>query len=197
MAVSRLRAFSIPVRADRLSTAQTLFFRFISHRTRPKAPRSSTLSDGRGERRDLRRYLADMDLPDALPKRVTPAPWPTVAGERHDLRRHWDNMNCTPIDALEALAVVLAPYLSPLLTGALPRPFSQADGERPPGAGRAKFLRTWRRARDAGDAGAWAEGRARLMSEEAWARWSRTERARVLEPATPLLEELGGRRVGA
>jgi hypothetical protein len=101
-------------------------------------------------------------------------------------------------DALRALAEVLAPYLVPLLSGAPGRPFSQADGQRPPGAGKPKYLRTWRRARDAGDAGAWAEGRARLMSQEAWARWSRTEAPAVAKPAAPsLLEELGARRVGS
>jgi len=49
---------------------------------------------------------------------------------------------------------------------------SQRDGERPKGAGPVKYLRTHRRARDAGDAEAWCEGRARLMTAACWARWS-------------------------
>jgi hypothetical protein len=103
-----------------------------------------------------------------------------------------------PSEALHALAVVLAPYLAPLIAGASARPFSQRDGELPPGARRVKFLRTWRRARDAGDAGAWSEGRARLMSPDCWARWARSERspaATAPPPAPSLLEELGARRV--
>lgn len=102
--------------------------------------------------------------------------------------------------ALRALAVVLAPYLAPLITGASSRPYSQRDGELPPGARRVKFLRTWRRARDAGDVGAWAEGRARLMTPECWAKWSRTERppavAKAPPPSPSLLEELGAKRTG-
>lgn len=102
--------------------------------------------------------------------------------------------------ALQALAAVLAPYLAPLLTGAESRPFSQRDGERPSGAGRVKYLRAWRRARDEGDAGAWAEGRARLMNAEAWARWSRisTPAPVTTAPAAPsLLDELGAKLVGS
>ncbi len=104
----------------------------------------------------------------------------------------------SPADAaLRALAAALAPYL-PLATGAPGRPYSQHDGERPPGAGKAKYLRTWRRARDAGDAGAWAEGRARLMTAEAWAAWSRTAKAAPPPTPTPsLLDELGAVRVSS
>jgi hypothetical protein len=104
-----------------------------------------------------------------------------------------------PSDALRAFAEVLAPYVAQFLTCAESRPYSQADGQRPPGAGRIKYLRTWRRARDAHDAGAWAEGRARLMSAECWSKWSRTERAPVVAaPAAPsMLDALGARRVGS
>lgn len=102
-------------------------------------------------------------------------------------------------EALQALASVLAPYLTPLLNGAPARPFSQRDGELPAGAGRIKYLRAWRRARDAGDAGAWAEGRARLMSAEAWAKWSRTQalpKAAPVPEAPSLLAQLGAKRCG-
>jgi hypothetical protein len=106
-----------------------------------------------------------------------------------------------PAEALRALAAVLAPYLVPHLSGAATRPFSQRDGERPPGAGRAKYLRTWRRARDAEDTGAWSEGRARLMSPEAWGRWSRFASrhapVKVAPSAPTLLDELGAKRVAA
>jgi hypothetical protein len=85
--------------------------------------------------------------------------------------------------------------------GASQRPFSQRDGERPPGAGRIKYLRTWRRARDAGD-GAWAEGRARLMTPECWAKWSRSASRPTLakapaSAAPTLLDELGAKRVAS
>jgi hypothetical protein len=51
-----------------------------------------------------------------------------------------------------------------------PVTYSQRDGERPSGCGRAKFLRVHRRARLSGDPGATTEGRARLMTADAWAR---------------------------
>lgn len=57
--------------------------------------------------------------------------------------------------------------------------YSQKNGERPPGCSRTKFLAAWRRARDVGDEGVWAEGRARLMRASTWARVSRT----AVEPA--------------
>ena len=101
-----------------------------------------------------------------------------------------------PDDALRALAIVLAPYIAPLITGASARPFSQK--ELPPGAGPIKFRRTWHRAHDAHDAGATREGRAMLLTPECWSRWARTERAErptATPPAPSLLDELGGRRV--
>jgi hypothetical protein len=101
-----------------------------------------------------------------------------------------------PTDALRALAAVLAPYLVPLIAGASSRPFSQR--ELPSGSGRVKYLRTWRRAHDAGDAGAWSEGRARLMTADCWAKWSRTTDpcvAATLPVAPTLLDELGAKRV--
>lgn len=83
-----------------------------------------------------------------------------------------------------------------------PASFSQVDGQRPPGCGRAKYLRVHRRAVQADDPGAWSEGRARLMTPEAWARWSRTERraaTKAMHPPAPsgveaMLAELGARR---
>jgi hypothetical protein len=50
------------------------------------------------------------------------------------------------------------------------RLFSQDDVGRPEGCGRTKYLRTWRRARDAGDPGATEDGRARLLTKEAYER---------------------------
>ena len=76
-----------------------------------------------------------------------------------------------------------------------PRPFTQV--ERPPGCGKTRFLRVWRLAHDAGDAGATADGRARLLTAEAYARFSptlTTRRSRKVDaPAVSetLLEELG------
>lgn len=45
--------------------------------------------------------------------------------------------------------------------------YSQRDGERRPGWSRTKHLRVWARARKARHPGALAEGRARLLTEEA------------------------------
>jgi hypothetical protein len=101
---------------------------------------------------------------------------------------------------LHALALALLPFLRPLLSDSPSRPYSQRDGERPAGCGRIKFLRAWRRAADAGDAGAWSEGRARLMSSECWTKWSRTSRVRVTkappaaESGPSLLESFGLKR---
>lgn len=58
------------------------------------------------------------------------------------------------------------------------RPWSQVDGERPPGCGRARYLRVWRRARDAGDPGATADGRARILTRDAYERHAATSRPR-------------------
>lgn len=62
--------------------------------------------------------------------------------------------------------------------------FSQREGERPPGCGRAKFLRAHRALVAAGDRGAWSEGRARLISRETWARFARDERPAPTPPAS-------------
>lgn len=51
-----------------------------------------------------------------------------------------------------------------------PTHHSQLDGERPPGVGRARYLRAWRRGRDAGDPECTADGRARIMTAAAWQR---------------------------
>jgi hypothetical protein len=56
------------------------------------------------------------------------------------------------------------------------RPFSQRDGERPPGAGAPTYLRVWHRAVEEKDPEAWSEGRARLMSTACWSRWSAVAR---------------------
>ncbi len=78
-----------------------------------------------------------------------------------------------PIDPIEALAQAVAPHVARIL-GALvavpPRPYSQKDGERPAGAGRVLYLREHRALVRAGDPGAWSEGRARLMTSDAWSR---------------------------
>lgn len=80
--------------------------------------------------------------------------------------------------------------------------YSQRDGERPPGCGRVRYLRVWRRARDAGDEGASKDGRARLLTHEAYARHAAMSlarpRARIVdEPAgldEQVLAELGAVR---
>jgi hypothetical protein len=51
---------------------------------------------------------------------------------------------------------------------AVPRPFSQRDGERPAGCGRARFLRVWRAASIAHHEGATRDGRARLLTPVAY-----------------------------
>ncbi len=108
----------------------------------------------------------------------------------------------------DALKAALRPLVMEILaergqsTGAVV--YSQRQGERPKGCGRPKYLRRWKVAHDAADPGVWAEGRARLMTEEAWARWARTEKtpskvkglAKVATPANDLLAEFGARRAG-
>jgi len=92
--------------------------------------------------------------------------------------------------ALRALARALLPYLrDELVSAPAPRVYSQLDAERPPGIGRARYLRAWRRGRDAGDAECCADGRARVMTAGAWARHgaSSTSPRRALdEPSRPL-----------
>lgn len=77
---------------------------------------------------------------------------------------------------------------------AAPRPWSQLDGERPPGCGRARYLRIWRRARDAGDPGATADGRARLLTADAYERHRAVVRPRpaLRVVGDDLLEQIGG-----
>jgi len=60
---------------------------------------------------------------------------------------------------------------------------SQRDGERPAGAGRIRYLRAWRALRDAGDPDVRTEGRARLMSPTAWARFVAGEKGERPVPA--------------
>ena len=83
------------------------------------------------------------------------------------------------------------------------RPYTQRDAERPRGCGRAKYLRVWRLAHRAGDAGARAQGKSRLLTPEAFERFEaqlRKPRRAVLhvvpEPSTDdrVLAALGGRR---
>lgn len=57
-----------------------------------------------------------------------------------------------------------APVVLPAASG----PYSQLDGERPSGVGRARYLRAWRRGRAAADPEVTADGRARLMTPAAW-----------------------------
>jgi hypothetical protein len=83
--------------------------------------------------------------------------------------------------------------------------YSQRDHERPVGASRVRFLRVWRVAHAARDTGAWAEGRARIMTADAWERWASASGQRPrpelrapapkADPDTELLVELGARRV--
>jgi len=82
--------------------------------------------------------------------------------------------------------------------------FSQNDGERPVGCGREKFLRVWRALHAAHDPGATAEGRARILTTDAWARFVSNEKPlkpRLLElvpqersRADRVLDALGGKR---
>jgi hypothetical protein len=55
-----------------------------------------------------------------------------------------------------------------------PTLYSQRDGERPPGCGKAKYLRLHRAAAMAGDKEAWHEGRARIMTPACWTRLAMT-----------------------
>lgn len=103
-------------------------------------------------------------------------------------------------DPMRVLAEALAPHLRALLgqTGHSLRLYSQCDGERPTGCGKTKYLRAWRRALAAGDAGATRDGRARLLTPEAYARHAAAP-SRAPAPIAPVatledevLAELGG-----
>lgn len=91
-------------------------------------------------------------------------------------------MSTDPAALLRALADALFPHLADRLGTSARRAFSQRNGERPVGAGRARYLRVWKRAHEAGDEGAWEEGRARLMTADSWTRWARVSAVRG--PAT-------------
>ena len=109
-----------------------------------------------------------------------------------------------PATILDALTgFVRAVVREELRAGQPARAYSQRDGERPPGAGKAKFLRVWRLAAAAGDVEATREGKARLLTAACWARHvSRLETRRTRSAprkSSPsiddqLLAELGARR---
>jgi hypothetical protein len=113
----------------------------------------------------------------------------------------------TPIIAAVLTIVrAVAPHLGDVFgTASLGRQivYTQKDGERPPGCSPTKFLRTWRRARDAADAGATEDGRTRLLTVEAYERHRTRERSRRVPPRTAapaprsideeMLARLGGR----
>jgi hypothetical protein len=104
-----------------------------------------------------------------------------------------------PDDALRALALALLPYLRDELASApAKRTYSQVDGERPAGVGRARYLRAWRVGHEAGDPECCADGRARTMSAAAWARHGASAPTTVTPPRdvapvrdVDVLEELG------
>lgn len=100
------------------------------------------------------------------------------------------------VAAIAADAAALAELRALVATGG-EREYSQLDAERPAGVGRARYLRAWRRGRDAGDPECRADGRARTMTPAAWARWGAaapTRRAKVCVVGgdlADLLAELG------
>lgn len=73
---------------------------------------------------------------------------------------------------LEQFARLIAPYVAAVLgrAGGAPSAHSQVDGQRPIGVGRDRYLRGWRRGRDAADPEVWGDGRARCMTAAAWQR---------------------------
>jgi hypothetical protein len=95
-------------------------------------------------------------------------------------------------DDLGDLEAVLVRLIDARITARLARAIgcavtshSQRDGERPPGAGKAKFLRVHRLAREGGDPGATVQGRARLMTADAWQRWCGAIPSRARRPVSP------------
>ena len=113
---------------------------------------------------------------------------------------------CTCISAvmLRAGSVVCATCGAPVTVDATTTgSFSQHDGSRPPGCGRVRYLRIWRSAFRAGDAGATRDGRARLLTHDAYQRFARIERAVESSPrpvedeANDVLSELGAVRRSA
>jgi len=111
--------------------------------------------------------------------------------------------SCTSAILLRAGVVCCASCNAPVGSPAVSRPYSQLDGERPPGRSRESYLARHRRARKAGDHGAWVEGRAHLMTGEAWDRYApRPAAARKAPGPVPVairnldddvLRQLGGR----
>jgi hypothetical protein len=107
----------------------------------------------------------------------------------------------TPEDAVKALRTLVtfgAAALGLRVVAGARDCYSQREGERPPGAGKVKYLRVHRALMAAGDTEAWAEGKARLMSAAAWERGTRTRPAlRLVARQAPtdvrsaLLRELG------
>lgn len=101
--------------------------------------------------------------------------------------------------ALAGLIALIDERIRLSLCAPKPPTYSQLDGQRPPGVGRTRYLRAWRRGRDAGDPEAIADGRARLMTPGAWARHGATTSVRSMRPAKPsavslrddVLSELG------
>ena len=94
--------------------------------------------------------------------------------------------------------------LCDLIAGAMAggRPHTQRDGERPIGAGKAKYLRVWKAAYAAQEKDVWSEGRARLMTPEAWRRLTETvpvprvvkRKAASAEPTPAPMSSIDARR---
>jgi hypothetical protein len=115
---------------------------------------------------------------------------------------------CTSTVLLRVGAIVCATCLSPVVSASGPRlaGFSQRDGDRPLGCSRERFLDVWKRAHDAADDGATADGRTRLLTHEAYDRFARVRRAAVPLSGPRLVErsvddqvlaDLGLARVGS
>jgi hypothetical protein len=101
---------------------------------------------------------------------------------------------------VRAGAVVCATCGAPLDDGAPMVLHSQ--GNRPAGAGLAKYLRVHKLARRSGDPEATCEGRSRIMTAGCWTRWNGrlpsrprpVPTAQVISIDDAVLAELGGRR---
>ena len=106
--------------------------------------------------------------------------------------------------AFDVLARAVAPYVAALLLGRATAAtlFSQRDGERPAGCGAAKYLRVHRLAREANDPGATRQGRARLLTPDAWDRWASAipSRARRTPEPAPVsavsIDDVVARKLG-
>ncbi len=74
--------------------------------------------------------------------------------------------------------------------------YSQHDGSRPRGCSRERFLDVWKRAHDAGNEGATKDGRARVLTADAYARHSGRRSLAFVRTEPASLDDEAARELG-